>query len=1838
MQHGKVIAYASRQLKEYEKNYPTHDLELAAVVFALKIWRHYLYGERCEIYTDHKSLKYLFTQKELNMRQRRWLELVKDYDCVINYHPGKANVVADALSRKSSSIAAMQVQEQILWDLQNLKLDVIPKGAAIQLSSLMVRPTLADRIKAEQSIDSELQQLRQRGEAKGHSNFELNEKGIWTYRSRLCVPKQGTIRTDILIDAHATPYSIHPGSTKMYKDLKPLFWWPGMKKDIAQFVAQCLTCQQVKIEHQRPAGLLKPLPIPEWKWEHITMDFILGLPRTQRGFNAIWVIVDRLTKSAHFLPVKTTYTMNQYAEEYIKELVRLHGIPMSIVSDRDPKFTSAFWKSLHHAMGTRLSFSTAFHPQTDGQSERKYLMDITFASASLRPPVLDGTNYSLWKVKIQYYIKSLDERAWQRVINGWTPPVATDQEGDNRPKPENDWTADKVKNSNHNSKALNAIFTSVDMNMFSLITNCTSAKSAWDILQCHCEGSESVRRTRLRMLTSKFEMMRMEESESILEYDRRLREIANEAFSAGESISSERLVSKILRSLPERFNIKICAIDEGKDTSKMSVEDLISSLRTFEMNLDMQRKDKGKTIALQASNDSYNELLQISQEVNDSELCEDSISFITKKFGDYLKRIRDKKDAQSSKSPSLHVPERTQRFPAKLQVQTRNEGKGQFKPRKYDSVQCREFQGFGHYANECANRLRKNKGYNASLSDEESDLEEKFTDEDNQTSLTALLTETRWLQVNPSGVVLVVATPGRNICEKSVCFNCTISGNLNEDDLEVDSEELTLESVQELYEELFEDWTKRNKLNANLVKENADLKSVVKENADLKAVVAKLEVILSKKDLELGKTTENLQKATETLSRFNTSSSKLESILLMGRDDKKCLGFKDSVYEIGESSKSTVFVKGKADTSPQPQSNSPIESSSSKRQPAAPISKKRKRRYICHYCFKPGHIRPYCFKLRDDRMNQKSSQMLPRMLSNTFRNTSHHRPTVRQIWVPKVKTHCNVVYTSLKTNTACHWYFDSGSSRHMTGSKDHLIEYVEQKCGRVTYGGGAKGRIVGKGTRSSDNCYQIGEDLSCKHVQITELDLWHQKLGHANFTTLKNLSTYDAVRGMPNLSSGISYVCGDCQKGKQTHVSHPVLPTPGTTRCLELLHMDLMGPMEVESLGGKKYSFVCVDDFSRFSWVNFIKEKSDTFEVFKNLITRITNLHSLKIRRIRTDHGKEFENRSFSSFCDRKGISHEFSTPKTPRQNGIAERKNRTLQEMTRVMLTSKNLAKRFWAEALNTACHISNRVYLRSGSTMTSYEIIMGKKPNLRYFHVFGCVCYTLNDRDQLAKFDSKSDKCLFLGYATNSRAYRMFNLRTRTIMESINVVFDDRADLEKKTAEDDVEDLLETQIPLDKTDVAPDVATSSTTCDTDVNGSQENAHSDNEVVDDGPSIPSKIQKNHPSSQIIGGIREDIQTRKKDRVDYRKMVGLVCMSTMYSQVRFSCFVSQIEPKNVMEALKDEFWTNAMHDELEEFVRNDVWTLVPSPDHGNVIGTKWVFKNKTDESGNIIRNKARLVAQGYTQVEGVDFDETFAPVARIESIRLLLAIACYMKIKLFQMDVKSAFLNGFLSEEVHVRQPKGFKDPHKPNHVYKLKKALYGLKQAPRAWYGRLTDYLLDIGFTRGEVDKTLFIQKAQGEILICQIYVDDIIFGASSQKHANDFVECMSSTFEMSMVGELNFFLGLQIKQMHDGIFLCQSKYAKSLIKKFANENTKHMKTPMGSNEKLSKDFAGEDVDNTLYRSIIGSLLYLTASRPDIMFSVCLCARYQSNPKTSHLKAVKRFLRYIAGTIELGL
>ncbi|GJY69924.1 putative reverse transcriptase domain-containing protein [Tanacetum coccineum] len=353
MQREKVIAYASRQLKIHEKNYTTHDLELGSVVFALKIWRHYLYGTKCTVFTDHKSLQHILDQKELNMRQRRWLELLSDYDCDIRYHPGKANVVADALSRKER-IEPLRVRALVM----TIGLDLPKQILEAQIEAL----------KPENLENEDVGGMIRRDIPK--EKLEPRADGVLCLNGRSWLPCYGDLRSVIMHESHKSKYSIHPGSEKMYQDMKKLYWWPNMKADIATYVSKCLTCAKVKAEHQRPSGLLVQPAIPEWKWDNITMDFITKLPKSSQGFDTIWVIMDRLTKSAHFLPIRENDPLDKLARLYLNRIVARHRIPVSIICDRDGRFTSNFWRSFQKALGTDLSMSTAYHPETDGQSER----------------------------------------------------------------------------------------------------------------------------------------------------------------------------------------------------------------------------------------------------------------------------------------------------------------------------------------------------------------------------------------------------------------------------------------------------------------------------------------------------------------------------------------------------------------------------------------------------------------------------------------------------------------------------------------------------------------------------------------------------------------------------------------------------------------------------------------------------------------------------------------------------------------------------------------------------------------------------------------------------------------------------------------------------------------------------------------------------------------------------------------------------------------------------------------------------------------------------------------------------------------------------------------------------------------------------------------------------------------------------------------------------------------------------------------------------------------------------------------------------------------------------
>ncbi|GJS62425.1 putative ribonuclease H-like domain-containing protein [Tanacetum coccineum] len=778
--------------------------------------------------------------------------------------------------------------------------------------------------------------------------------------------------------------------------------------------------------------------------------------------------------------------------------------------------------------------------------------------------------------------------------------------------------------------------------------------------------------------------------------------------------------------------------------------------------------------------------------------------------------------------------------------------------------------------------------------------------------------------------------------------------------------------------------------------------------------------------------------------------------------------------------------------------------------------------------------------------------------------------------------------------------------------------------------------------------------------------------------------------------------------------------------------MDLCGPMRTESINGKKYVLVIVDDYTRFGWVRFLRTKDETPQVIEKFIVKTQRALNATVRFVRTDNGTEFVNKTLDGWFESVGISHETSVPRSPQQNGVVERRNRTLMEAARTMLIFAKAPLFLWAEAVATACYTLNRSLVHTLHGKTYYELLKGKKPNLQYFRVFGSLCYPTNDYDDVGKLKAKADIGIFVGYAPTKKAYRIYNKRTRKIQETVHVAFDEltegltsvqtssglapqqmtsvpnsteleltalqsgrsRSALVKdpeppsvpptKKQVDDLfqwfdddevvpippvvpitpinvpaaptpenangspsttvisegapavtESLLPHQIPLPDTSDS-DVETLFDHVDSNVFDTY-NAPETDSVASSSNSVNIDVTPNnqlphvqkwtqaHPLENIIGDKDRPVSTRKQLETD-----AMWCF--------FNEFLTHVEPKTYKQALEHSCWIEAMQEEIHEFERLDVWILVPCPDNILIIPLKWIFKIKLDEYGDVLKNKARLVAKGYRQEAGIDFEESFAPVARLEAIRLFIAHAASMNMVIFQMDVKTAFLNGELNEVVYVSQPEGFVDPEHPSHVYRLKKALYGLKQAPRAWYDKLSAFLIKSGFTKGVVDPTLFTRKTGKHLLLVQIYVDDIIFASTNPKACKLFAFEMNSTFKMSMMGQMSFFLGLQVSQNPRGIFINQSKYAQEILKKFGFDSCTPIDTPMAERPNLDEDKGGKLIDPTRFRGMVGSLMYLSASRPDIVFAVCMCARYQAKPTEMHLTAIKRIFRYLKGTIHMGL
>ncbi|GJU09906.1 putative ribonuclease H-like domain-containing protein [Tanacetum coccineum] len=818
--------------------------------------------------------------------------------------------------------------------------------------------------------------------------------------------------------------------------------------------------------------------------------------------------------------------------------------------------------------------------------------------------------------------------------------------------------------------------------------------------------------------------------------------------------------------------------------------------------------------------------------------------------------------------------------------------------------------------------------------------------------------------------------------------------------------------------------------------------------------------------------------------------------------------------------------------------------------------------------------------------------------------------------------------------------------------------------------------------------------ITCLYANATtdESKLWHRRLGHVNFKNINKLVKGHLVRGLPSKVFVNDHTCVACKKGKQHKASCKAKLERTIRKPLELLHMDLFGPVSVESINKKKYCLVVTDDFSRFSWVFFLATKDETNEILYKFITGLENQLNHKVKIIRCDHGTEFKNHAMNEFCAKKGIKREFSVARTPQQNGVAKKKNRTLIEAARTMLADLLLPIPFWAEAVKTACYVLNRVLVTKPQSRTPYKLLIGSGPNWMFDLDFltNTMNYILVSVENHVNVDAGTQEHYVAGSSKNDKEptqeFILLPLhphRPRISVEDVVQATEEKPsenfpkdndvhnleDVAKKEEQhmlakadqalkDDLKWMIAQEIivkaiddatrqafeeekkraaqatsinklntgrPSVSTDNSPLVSTAnipyasaaSTPTDANIGGSSfvylegqipidastlpnadlpidpnmldleddsnvfpndgifSGAYDDEDVgaeadfnnmdntIDVSPIPTLRVHKDHPKGQILGDPKSAVQTRGK--IQKASSVQQALVSYIYNQNRtnhkdhqnclLACFLSQEEPKTISQALEDESWVEAMQEELLQFKLQKVWILVDLPFGKKAIGTKWE--------------------------EGIDYDEVFAPVARIEAIRLFLAFASFMGFPVYQMDVKSAFLYGTIGEEVYVHQPPGFVDPAHPNKVYKVIKALYGLHQAPKAWYETLSSFLLENGFRRGTIDKTLFIKKNKSDII-----------------------------FQMSSMGELTFFLGLQVKQQPDGIFISQDKYVADILKKFDFCSIKTATTPIESNKPLVKDEDGVDVDVHVYRSMIGSLMYLTASRPDIMFAVCACVR----------------------------
>ncbi|KAK1422305.1 hypothetical protein QVD17_25324 [Tagetes erecta] len=735
------------------------------------------------------------------------------------------------------------------------------------------------------------------------------------------------------------------------------------------------------------------------------------------------------------------------------------------------------------------------------------------------------------------------------------------------------------------------------------------------------------------------------------------------------------------------------------------------------------------------------------------------------------------------------------------------------------------------------------------------------------------------------------------------------------------------------------------------------------------------------------------------------------------------------------------------------------------------------------------------------------------------------------------------------------------------------------------------GILVGKGYALNGmfkiNAMVVKNDLfknitsSICMLEFSNSNVWHGRLGHVNFNSIRRLIKLNSI---PSVQINKKMKCETCVESKLTRSSFKSVER--ITEPLDLIHTDVCDLKSVPTRGGNKYFITFIDDSTKYCYVYLLKSKDEAIDKFVLYKNEVENQLNKKIKVVRSDRGGEYVS-PFADVCAQSGIIHECTAPYSPQQNGTAERKNRTLKEMMNAMLISSGLSQDMWGEAVLSANYILNKIPHKKRDE-TPYELWMGRKPSYKYLKVWGCLAKVLIPEPKVQKIGPKTIDCIFIGYAHNSSAYRFMvhesknpGIHKNTIMESMNASF------------------FENMFPCLK----PKHASSSTRVDN--------------VVHD---------KRHAQYEL-----EEVEPRRSKRPRMDKSFG----------PDFMTYMVEGAPNTYREAItcsESPQWKEAIKSEIDSILQNHTWELVDLPPGCKPLGYRWMFKKKPKPDGTIDKYKARLVVKGYRQKEGLDYFDTYSPVTRITSIRLVLAIAALRNLEVHQMDVKTAFLNGDLEEEIYMEQPEGFSAPGQEGKVCRLVKSLYGLKQAPKQWHQKFDNVMLDNDFKINECDKCVYVKDtSRGYVILC-LYVDDMLIIGSDDSMIKSTKDMLKAKFDMKDMGLADVILGVKITRTQDGLVLSQTQYVDKILEKFNAGDTCVAKTPVDTTQHLSKN-KGDGVAQLEYSRVIGSLMYLmTCTRPDLAYAVSKLSRYTSNPSVEHWKSITRLLRYLRYTRNYGL